>query len=101
MKYDENYLRIRISQLRQMKSMSYSIVDEIEQHYKGRAIMLNEEHPRYEEYYDMIYRKHNSYPEFVGIPQDNPYSVTIRFMDYSMGSSRNWNVPINAIKLIE
>lgn len=101
MKYDENYLRIRIAQLRQMKNIVASITDEIEQYYDGRAIELNENHPNYEQYYDLIYRKHKSYPEFVRVPVDNPYAVTIKFVDYSNGHARTWNVPPDAIKLIE
>lgn len=101
MKYDEDYLRIRISQLRQMKNIVSSITDEIENNYKGRAIGLNENHPNYEQYYDLIYRKNKSYPEFVRVPEGNPFSVTIKFVDYSNGAARTWNVPPDAIKLLE
>ncbi len=101
MKYDEDYLRIRISQMRQLKNVIEHIASEIEHYYKGRSIELNEDHPNYENYYDMIYRKHNSYPEFVEVPAGNPYSVVIKFIDYTNGASRLWNVPPDAIKLLE
>lgn len=100
MKYDEDYLNIRIKQLRQMTHTISFIIDEIDQNYKGRAIALNEEHPKYDEYYDWIYRKQNAYPVFSGIQSGSPYMVTIRLID-SEGNFRPWNLPLDAIKLIE
>lgn len=101
MKFDENMLRIRTSQMKILRNLIHDISEEIQQYYNGRAIVFNEEHPDYEYYYDFVYCKHQSYPEFVSIPLDNPGIATIQFVDYTNGSKRRWSVPLDLIKLIE
>lgn len=101
MKFDENMLRIRTEQMKILKKLIHDIGEEIQEYYTGRAIVFNEEHIDYEHYYDFVYRKHQSYPEFVSVPLDNPGVATIQFVDYTNGAKRMLTVPLDSIKLIE